>query len=208
MVACGSTGRAPAGQKFAWENTGQVAEVSRVSTVAERYALALFELALEQEQLAAVETDLGNFAGLLAESADLRRLVASPVFSAEEQTRAITKVLDSAGLGGLVGNLIKVAASNRRLFVVPDVTTAFRRLAAKHRGEVSAEVTSAEPLSEKHVAALKDALKASLGKDVALETKVDPALIGGLIVRVGSRMLDSSLRTKLSSLKLAMKEVG
>ena len=208
MVACGSTGRAPAGQKFAWENTGQVAEVSRVSTVAERYALALFELALEQEQLAAVETDLGNFAGLLAESADLRRLVVSPVFSAEEQTRAITKVLDSAGLGGLVGNLIKVAASNRRLFVVPDVTTAFRRLAAKHRGEVSAEVTSAEPLSEKHVAALKDALKASLGKDVALETKVDPALIGGLIVRVGSRMLDGSLRTKLNSLKLAMKEVG
>ena len=185
-----------------------MAEVSRVSTVAERYALALFELALEQEQLAAVETDLGNFAGLLAESADLRRLVVSPVFSAEEQTRAITKVLDSAGLGGLVGNLIKVAASNRRLFVVPDVTTAFRRLAAKHRGEVSAEVTSAEPLSEKHVAALKDALKASLGKDVALETKVDQALIGGLIVRVGSRMLDGSLRTKLNSLKLAMKEVG
>ena len=185
-----------------------MAEVSRVSTVAERYALALFELALEQEQLAAVETDLGNFAGLLAESADLRRLVASPVFSAEEQTRAITKVLDSAGLGGLVGNLIKVAASNRRLFVVPDVTTAFRRLAAKHRGEISAAVTSAEPLTEKHIAALKDALKASLGKDVALETKVDPALIGGLIVRVGSRMLDGSLRTKLNSLKLAMKEVG
>jgi F-type H+-transporting ATPase subunit delta len=185
-----------------------VADASRGSTVAERYATALFELALDGNQLPAVEADLGNFESLLRESPDLKRLVTSPVFSAEEQARAITSVLDRAGIGGLVGNLVKVAAGNRRLFVVPDVITAFRRLVAKHKGEVSAEVTSAEPLSAKHVAALKDALKATLGKDVALETKVDPALIGGLIVKVGSRMLDGSLRTKLNSLKLAMKEVG
>jgi len=207
-MACGSTGPGADRTEPAWENTGQVAEASRVSTVAERYATAIFELALDADQLTAVETDLGNFAGLVADNPDLKRLVTSPVFSAEEQTRAVTKILERVGIGGLVGNLIKVAAGNRRLFVVPDVITAFRRRVARHRGEVSAEVTSAEPLSAKHVAALKDALKASLGKDVALDAKVDPALIGGLIVKVGSRMLDGSLRTKLNSLKLAMKEVG
>jgi F-type H+-transporting ATPase subunit delta len=190
------------------EKREQVAEASRVSTVAERYATALFELALEAKQLAQVESDLRSFARLVDESADLKRLVASPVFSAVEQSRAIAVILDRAGIGGLVGNLIKVAAGNRRLFVVPDIVTAFRRLAAKHRGEVSAEVTSAEPLADRHLAALKDALKSALGKDVALEAKVDPALIGGLIVKVGSRMLDGSLRTKLNSLKLVMKEVG
>ena len=104
--------------------------------------------------------------------------------------------------------LVEIAAGNRRLFVVPDTITAFKRLAAKKRGEIAAEVTSAEPLSEKHVAELKAALKASLGKDVALDARVDPSLIGGLIVKVGSRMIDGSLRTKLNSLKLAMKEVG
>jgi F-type H+-transporting ATPase subunit delta len=117
-------------------------------------------------------------------------------------------VLDKAGIGGLVGNFVKVAASNRRLFAVPEMIGAFRRLAAKRRGEVSAEVTSAEPLSDKHLADLKAALKASLGKDVTLEQKVDPSLIGGLIIKVGSRMIDGSLKTKLNSLKLAMKEVG
>jgi F-type H+-transporting ATPase subunit delta len=134
--------------------------------------------------------------------------VASPVFSADEQFRAVAAVLDKAGIGGLTANLIKVAAKNRRLFVVPDMITAFGRILARHRGEVSAEVTSAEPLSDRHVAELKAALKSSLGKDVALEAKVDPSLIGGLIVKVGSRMIDGSLRTKLNSLKLAMKEVG
>ena len=117
-------------------------------------------------------------------------------------------MLDSAELGGLVANLVKVIAANRRLFAVPGVIAAFKRLAAKHRGEVAAEVVSAEPLSERHVADLKAALKASLGKDVTLSARVDPSLIGGLIVKVGSRMIDDSLKTKLNSLKLAMKEVG
>jgi F-type H+-transporting ATPase subunit delta len=181
---------------------------SLVSGVAERYANAFFELALEQKSLADVETDLDRFSALIAESTDLARLVRSPVFSAEEQTRAVAAVLQKAGIGGLVANLLKVTAGNRRLFAVPDIITAFKRLAARHRGEVSAEVTSAEPLSDKHVAALKDALKASLGKDATLQARVDPALIGGLVVKVGSRMVDGSLRTKLNSLKLAMKEVG
>jgi F-type H+-transporting ATPase subunit delta len=176
--------------------------------VADRYATALFELAENDQQLAGIESDLGRFAGLLDESADLRRLVKSPVFSAEEQARAVGAVLDKAGIGGLVGNLVKVAAGNRRLFMVPDIIAAFRRLLARHRGEVSAEVTSATPLNDSQLADLKAALKASLGKDVALATAVDPGLIGGLIVKVGSRMIDGSVRTKLNSLKLVMKEVG
>ena len=181
---------------------------SLVSGVAERYANALFELALESGELEKVESDLKGFAGLIDESADMKRLVRSPVFSADDQYRAVSAVLDKAGIGGLVANLIKVAAKNRRLFAVPDMITAYGRLLARHRGEVSAEVTSADSLSDAHVDDLKSALKASLGKDVTLETHVDPSLIGGLIVKVGSRMIDGSLKTKLNSLKLAMKEVG
>jgi F-type H+-transporting ATPase subunit delta len=191
------------------ENWDQVADTtSLVSGVAERYANALFELALEGGAIDAAESDLKRFAGLIEESADLKRLVRSPVFSADDQYRAVAAVLERAEIGGLVANLIKVAAKNRRLFAVPDMITAFSQLIARHRGEVSAEVTSAEPLTDKHLSELKAALKATLGKDVALKTEVDPSLIGGLIVKVGSRMIDGSLRTKLNSLKLAMKEVG
>ena len=178
------------------------------SAVADRYATALFELAENDTQLKAIEGDLGRFAELLGESADLRRLVKSPVFSAEEQAGAVSAVMDKAGLSGLVVNLVKVAAGNRRLFMVPDIIAAFRRIVARHRGEVSAEVVSAEALSDGQVADLKAALKASLGKDVSLATRVDPALIGGLIVKVGSRMIDGSLRTKLNAIKHAMKEAG
>jgi F-type H+-transporting ATPase subunit delta len=181
---------------------------SNVSGVAARYANALFELALEEKVLPGVEADLDRFAALIDESPDLKRLVRSPVFSSDEQLRAVDAVLVRDQIGGIVANLIKVAAGNRRLFAVPDMITAFKRLAAKQRGEVAAEVTSAEPLTDAHVADLKAALKASLGKDVTLSSHVDPSLIGGLIVKVGSRMIDGSLRTKLNSLKLAMKEVG
>ena len=181
---------------------------SSIATVAGRYANALFELAAEAKSLPAVEADLGRFTAMLGESADLVRLVRSPVFAADEQARAVGAVLDRAEIGGLTGNFIRVVAGNRRLFAMPDIIAAFSRLMAAHRGEVAAEVVSAEPLGETHLAALKEALKASIGKDVALNTAVDPALIGGLIVKVGSRMIDGSLRTKLNSLKLAMKEVG
>ena len=181
---------------------------SLVSGVAERYATALFELALDADSLGDSEADLDRFAALLAESDDLRRLVRSPAFSADEQLRAIAVVLDQAGIGGLVANLIKVTAGNRRLFALPEVIAAFKRLAAGHRGEIAAAVTSAEPLAGSQVDSLKAALKEALGKDVTLETRVDPSLIGGLIVKVGSRMIDGSLRTKLNGLRLAMKEVG
>jgi F-type H+-transporting ATPase subunit delta len=191
------------------ENRDQVADnTSQDSTVAGRYANALFELALDAKALPAVEADLGRVSALIQSSPELQRLVKSPVFSADEQKRAVSAILDRAEIGGLVGNLVRVVAGNRRLFALPQMIAAFRGILARHRGEVAAEVTSAEPLSDRHVASLKDALKVSLGKDVALEQKVDPALIGGLIVKVGSRMVDGSLRTKLNSLKLAMKEVG
>jgi F-type H+-transporting ATPase subunit delta len=194
---------------LASENRKQVAkQSSRASGLAERYATALFELAEDDKALLELETDVGRFATLHDQSDDLQAFIRSPVYGAEEQVRAIEAVLDQAGIRGLVANFFKVVAANRRLFATPEIISAFRRLIAKHRGEVTAEVTSAEPLSESHVAALKEALKANLGKDVTLVTEVDPSLIGGLVVKVGSRMIDSSLKTKLSSLKLAMKEVG
>lgn len=179
-----------------------------VSGVAERYASALFELARDEGALDAVAADLDSFQALLAESEDLTRLVRSPVFTSDEQTRAVTAILGKAGIKGLAANLIKVAAGNRRLFAVPEMIVGYRRMLARERGEISASVTSAEPLSETQVAAVKAALKEAMGKDVLLDQKVDPSLIGGLVVQVGSRMIDTSLRTKLNAMKYAMKEAG
>lgn len=194
---------------MASENRKQVAKKSsQTAGLADRYATALFELAEDDKALAELENDVGRFATLHDQSDDLRAFIRSPIYTAEEQVRGIGAVLDQAGIGGLTGNFFKVIAQNRRLFAVPAIIAAFRRLLAQKRGEVAAEVTSAEPLSETHVASLKEALKAALGKEVTLDMRVDPSLIGGLIVKVGSRMIDSSLKTKLSSLKLAMKEVG
>jgi F-type H+-transporting ATPase subunit delta len=181
---------------------------ARVSGVGERYATALFDLAVEQRAVAAIEADLDKITKLIDESPDLKRLIASPVFSAEDQARAIAAVLERAGIGGLTANLARVMAGNRRLFALPGTITAFKRLTTRQRGEVAAEVLSAEPLSDGQVADLKAALKASLGKDVTLNQRVDATLIGGLVVKVGSRMIDDSLKTKLNSLRHAMKEVG
>ncbi|MEJ1161879.1 F0F1 ATP synthase subunit delta [Prosthecomicrobium sp. N25] len=183
-------------------------ETTIVSGVASRYAGALFELALDAGVVDEVGTALDGFDRLVKESPDLARLVRSPVFAAEEQLRAVGAVLDRAGIGGLAANLIKLAAQNRRLFVVPDMIRGYRALVAVHRGEATADVVSAEPLSETQVSALKDALRGVTGgKDVKLESSVDPSLIGGLIVKIGSRMIDTSLKTKLTSLKVALKEV-
>lgn len=176
--------------------------------MAGRYATALFELALEADALDAVEKDLTAFRDMLQASPDLQRLVRSPIFSAEEQIRALSAVLKKAGIGGLTANFLCLVARNRRLFAATDMIKAFRTLAARHRGEVTAEVATAAKLSASQLNALKSALKASLGQDVQVETRVDPGLLGGLIVKVGSRMVDSSLRTKLNNLKLAMREVG
>lgn len=180
---------------------------SPVSAVAERYASALFELARDSSSLDATMRDLNQITAMIGASADLARVVRSPVFSSEDQGRAISAVLAKAGIGGLVANFLMLAVRNRRLFAVPSMIEAFRRMLARHKGEVTAEVTSAEPLADRQVAALKQALKEKLGRDVMLEARVDASLIGGLIVKVGSRMIDTSLRTKLNSLKLAMKEV-
>jgi F-type H+-transporting ATPase subunit delta len=179
-----------------------------VSGMAGRYAIALFELASEQNAIDSVTADLGRFNGLVTESADLQRLVRSPVFSSEEQTKAITAVLARAGIGGLAANFIKLAAQNRRLFAVGDMIRGYSVLVAKARGQATADVTVAQPLSDDNLNTLKDSLKTATGKDVALNVKVDSALIGGLIVKIGSRMIDASLKTKLQSIKIAMKEVG
>jgi F-type H+-transporting ATPase subunit delta len=176
--------------------------------MAGRYATAMFDLALEENAVNAVRADLDRFAALLDESADLRRLVRSPVISADEQGKALAAVLDKGGIGGLAGRFLKVVAANRRLFAVRDMIKGYRRLVALHKGEVTAEVTLAEQPSAAHLAALRDALKAVTKKDVRVDVKVDPSIIGGLVVRLGSRMVDSSLRTKLNSIKQAMKEVS
>lgn len=179
-----------------------------VEGVAGRYASALFELASESSKAADVESDLGKFQGLLDESPDLVRLVRSPVIAADDQSRAIAAILDRAGISGLAANFLKLVANNRRLFVIQDIIKAYRALAAKARGEVSAEVTSAVPLNSEQIAALKEMLKASVGKDVTLQSRVDPSLLGGLIVKLGSRMIDSSLKTKLQNIKLALTEAS
>lgn len=182
-------------------------EDTTVSGMAGRYARALFELALETKSVDAVRTDLDRFDALMSESPDLLRLVRSPVFGAEERGKALAAVLAQAGLGGLAGNFLKLIAANRRLFAVRDMVRDYRKLVAKWKGEITAEVTAAEKLSDSHVEALKDALKSITGeKAVDLHVRIDPAIIGGLVVKLGSRMVDSSLRTKLNAIKHAMKE--
>ncbi|WCK12817.1 F0F1 ATP synthase subunit delta [Agrobacterium tumefaciens] len=186
-----------------------VADTSHgTSGVAERYASSLFELALEAGTVEAVGADLDRFGALLDGSDDLKRLVASPVFSAEDQFKAITAICEKAGLAGLAVNFLKVVANNRRLFAVPGMIRAYRSIAAAHRGEITAEVTSAHALDEAQETELKAALKSVTGKDVTVSVTVDPSILGGLIVKVGSRQIDTSLRTKLSTLKLTLKEVG
>ncbi|MDB5581390.1 MAG: synthase subunit delta [Bradyrhizobium sp.] len=184
------------------------AEDPSVSGVSGRYATALFELARDEKSIDAVKADLEKFEAMLADSADLKRLVRSPVFSAGEQSRALAAVLEKAGISGVAAKFLKVLTANRRLFAVTDVIRAFRALVARFKGEATADVTVAEKLSDKNLDALKTALKSVTGKDVALNVNVDPSIIGGLVVKLGSRMVDSSLRTKLNSIKHAMKEAG
>lgn len=181
---------------------------SPVSQVAERYARSLFELASEAKAVTDVEVDLSAIDVLLASSPDLRRLFNSPVFSADDQFRAIDKIVQKAKLEPLTANFLRVVAKNRRLFAVPGMITAFRRIAAEERGEVAAEVKSAHALTAAQETELKAALKSAAGKDVAIDVTVDPSLLGGLVVKMGSRQIDTSLKSKLNSLKLALKEVG
>lgn len=185
-----------------------VSDQAGVSGVAGRYASALFELAKDAGSVDAVSADLDGFGALLAGNEDLQRLVRSPVFGADEQAAALGAILAKAKIGGLTGNFVQLVARNRRLFVIEDIITAFRALAAADRGEVSASVTSAQELKPAQIKSLQTALKSITGKTVTLNQQVDPSILGGLIVKVGSRMIDTSLKTKLNSLKLRMKEVG
>jgi F-type H+-transporting ATPase subunit delta len=179
-----------------------------MASVAGRYASALFDLANEERKLAEVEQDVAILQRLLDESEDFRRMVLSPVFSADEQGRAVAAIAQRTGLSSLGTNFVRLLARGRRLFALADILKAFRQMLARHRGEVMADVSSAHPLSENQMAALMDTLSSTAGgKRVRINTKVDPALLGGLVVKMGSRMIDSSLRTKLDNLKNRMKEV-
>lgn len=183
------------------------AQTTGLGGLADRYATALFELAVERDQLDTIAGELAGLQALMDESADLRRLVRSPILSRTEQGKAMAAVLERAGASQIVRNFIGLMAQNRRLFLLDGAIRGFRRKLAEYRGEVSAEVASATELKPAHLAAVKDALRAIVGRDVDLETRVDPELIGGLVVRVGSRMIDNSVRTKLQNLELAMKGI-
>ena len=175
------------------------------SGLSARYATALFELAQERKVVDAVADDLAQLQAMIDDSDDLRRLITSPLFSRDEQSKAMAALTEKAGLSEIVCNTVGVIAQNRRLFALEDVIRAYRSLVSEHRGEIEAEVTSAAPLSDSQRGALEAALKEAIGSTVAVTTDVDPELLGGMVVRVGSRMIDSSLRTKLQRLQLAMK---
>jgi F-type H+-transporting ATPase subunit delta len=172
-----------------------------------RYASALFELAREANAVDAVAGDLARFDQMIRGSADLQRLIQNPIFTAEEQSNAIGAILDKAGISGLAGNFIRLVASKRRLFALPDMIRAFENLVSDAKGIVRAKVTLAEAPSDTILNEIKAALRDVAKADVSVDVKIDPSLIGGLIVKMGSRMVDASVRTKLNSIRLAMKEV-
>lgn len=176
--------------------------------IAARYATALFEISRESDAVAALEADVGAIDAALKESADLRDLIASPVYSRDDQFRAVAALAAKMGLGSAVASTLGLMAQNRRLFVLPQFVAALREMIAADKGEVTAEVTAAAPLSKAQAEALAASLKARVGKTVKLNVSVDESLIGGLIVKVGSKMIDTSIRAKLASLQNAMKEVG
>jgi F-type H+-transporting ATPase subunit delta len=184
------------------------AENITVSGIAGRYATALFDLAVSAKQLDDVAADLATIKSMMDENADLARLVKSPVISRDDQARAMGAVLEKLGVSDLVRRFIGTVAKNRRLFALSDMIAAYGQLLAAERGEVVARVTSAKKLTKSQLDAVSAALKSAIGSDVSLESNVDESLIGGLVIKVGSRMVDSSIRTKLQNLKFAMKGVG
>ncbi|HLF58359.1 MAG TPA: F0F1 ATP synthase subunit delta [Alphaproteobacteria bacterium] len=179
-----------------------------VSEIAGRYATALFDLADDKKMLDEVASDLRGLKDMLSESEDLRRMVRSPVLTRADQGHAMTAVLEKAKAGALTRNFVALAASNRRLFALPQMIDSYLAMLAARRGEVTAEVTAANPLSEAQEKTLAETLKKLIGAKVAVNLRVDRDLLGGLVVKVGSRLFDSSLRTKLRKLELAMKGVG
>lgn len=182
--------------------------MGEASGMAGRYAAALFDLARDQGLIDRVLADFATLTAALGASPDLARLVSSPIVSRQDQAKAMAAVGARLGLSDLVAKFIGLIASKRRLSRLAEMIGAFNALVAHHRGQVSAQVTAARTLTDEQIGALKAALKGALRQDVAVDIRIDPALIGGLVVKVGSRMIDSSIRTKLANLKVAMKEVG
>ena len=176
--------------------------------IAARYASAIFDIAKEESNLDSLESGVDDLSAALAESDDLRSLISSPMISRSEQGAAIAAIADKMGLADVLRKGLALMAQKRRLFVLPQLLTALRDKLAEHRGEVTAEVTSAVALSDKQADKLAAMLRDSAGKDVSLKTTVDESLIGGMIVKLGSTMIDTSIRSKLASLQNAMKEVG
>lgn len=179
-----------------------------VSGVAGRYASALFDLAQETKTVDTVGEALQAFDAMIAESPDLARLVRSPVFSSEEQVAAISAILDKTKIDGIAANFLKLVAEHRRLFVVRDMIRAYKGLSDAAKGISRAQVTLAEAPSDKLLSEIGDALTSVAGKKIDLDVKIDPAIIGGIVVKLGSRMVDASLKTKLNGIRIAMKEVG
>lgn len=180
---------------------------SIIASAAGRYALALFGLARETETIDAVAADLTRFEGFINESPALKRLVRSPVFTAEKQESGVGALLDKAGISGPAGNFIRLVARNGRLFLLPDMIRIYRDLVMNAKGIVRAEVVMAEQPSAKMLSSVQTALKDTAKAEIDVDLKIDPSLIGGLVVKMGSRMVDASVRTKLNSIRLAMKEV-
>ena len=178
------------------------------SGIAARYATAIFDLAQDEKALGALAADVDALSAALDVSADLGEVIASPILSRDEQGRAIAAVAKKMALSGLMANGLALMASKRRLFVLPQLLAALRAMIAAEKGEVTAEVTSAKALSKAQQEALAKTLKGRFGKTVKLNTAVDESLIGGLVVKVGSKMIDTSIRAKLAALQNTMKEVG
>ncbi len=186
-----------------------VSEPASISTgIAARYATAIFELAKEDKALATLEADIDALDAALRESHDFRELIASPIYSREQQATAVTAIAKKAGLSQIVTNTLALMAANRRLFVLPQLVRELRDRIASEKGEVTAEVTASKALTKAQEEKLAKTLKASVGKDVKISMAVDESLIGGLVVKVGSRMIDTSIRSKLAALQNSMKEVG
>ncbi|WP_116599303.1 F0F1 ATP synthase subunit delta [Primorskyibacter marinus] len=186
-----------------------VSESASISSgIAERYATAVFEIAKENNGLAQLESNLDELHGALKESADLRALITSPIYGRDEQRQAIDAIAKKAGLMQALQNALSLMASKRRLFVVPAMIDQLRAMIAVENGEVTADVVSAKALTPAQAEELSKTLKAQVGKDVKINATVDESLIGGLVVKVGSKMIDTSIRSKLNSLQNAMKEVG
>jgi F-type H+-transporting ATPase subunit delta len=176
--------------------------------IARRYATALFELAEESDRLERVEQDMNALAQALRDSADLRAVVASPIYGRDEQGRAMAALAAAMDLSDLTRSTLGLMAEKRRLFALGELTRAYAEMMAERRGEVTAEVAAAAPLSEAQIEALSETLRKAVGKDVKLNVAVDEDLIGGLVVKVGSKMIDTSIRSKLAALQNVMKEVG